>query len=125
MSPVIEVTLSLLIVIGAFLVLIGSFGLIKLPDFYTRLHAPTKATTLGMGCLLLASLGLSTVDKGYLSVQELLITIFLFITAPIAAHMLAKAALHLEMPSHSKTKNSELQEPAKHRRAPNSDVPSL
>ena len=124
MSPVIEVTLSLLIVIGAFLVLIGSFGLIKLPDFYTRLHAPTKATTLGMGCLLLASLGLSTVDKGYLSVQELLITIFLFITAPITAHMLAKAALHLEMPSHSKTKNPELQEPAKHRRVPNSDVPS-
>lgn len=121
MNPVIEAILSLLIVSGAVLVLIGSYGLLKLPDFYTRLHAPTKATTLGMGCILIASLTMNTIDKGHLSIHELLITIFLIISAPIAAHMLAKAALHIEIPSHPTTQNQELQERAKYRTTPTGD----
>ncbi len=51
----IELLLSVLILAGAIFTFIGALGLVRLPDFYTRLHAPTKATTLGVGSLLIAS----------------------------------------------------------------------
>ena len=121
MSTTVELILSALIIAGAVLVLLGSYGLLKLPDFYTRLHAPTKATTLGMGCLLIASLFMSTLAKGTLSVHELLITLFLFITAPIAAHMLAKAALHLDIGVSKNTRNPELLAKARERMNPDTE----
>ncbi|RCU51914.1 MULTISPECIES: Na+/H+ antiporter subunit G [Corallincola] len=90
----IEVIASALLLLGAFFMLLGSIGLVRLPDFFTRLHAPTKATTLGIGATLLASLLMFTYQTGEFGIKELLITMFLFITAPVAAHLLAKAALH-------------------------------
>jgi len=88
----IEALVSLLVLFGTAFVLIGSIGLVRLPDFYTRLHAPTKATTLGVGSLVLASaIGLSTNGT---TLSELLIAAFLFMTTPVSAHLLAKAALH-------------------------------
>lgn len=94
-----EVVLSLLIIVGAAFTFIGSLGLARLGDFYTRLHGPTKATTLGVGSLLVASvLFFSTRGEG-LSMHELLVTLFLFITAPVSAHLLSKAALHLRVRS--------------------------
>ncbi|RUO75522.1 Na+/H+ antiporter subunit G [Pseudidiomarina taiwanensis] len=86
---------SALVIMGALFALIGSFGLLRLPDFMTRLHAPTKNTTLGVGGIILGSTLYFSVSSG-LSLHELLIAIFLFLTAPISAHLLAKAGLHLE-----------------------------
>ena len=97
-----EYFLSFLILTGAILTFIGSLGLLRLKDFYMRLHGPTKATTLGVGSLLIASaVFFSSRDAG-ISLHEVLITLFLFITAPVSAHLLAKAALHLDLPSHAK-----------------------
>ena len=94
-----DVLLSLLVLAGALLTFIGSLGLVRLRDFYSRLHAPTKATTLGVGSLLLASaLYFSTRGEG-VSLHEVLVTVFLFITAPVSAHLLSKAALHLKLRS--------------------------
>jgi multicomponent K+:H+ antiporter subunit G len=94
-----EIMLSVLIVIGALFTFIGSLGLARLGDFYTRLHGPTKATTLGVGALLIASaLYFSTRGEG-LSLHEILVTLFLFITAPVSAHLLAKSALHMRVRS--------------------------
>ncbi|MGQ9687006.1 MAG: Na+/H+ antiporter subunit G [Thiobacillaceae bacterium] len=94
-----EYVLSFLILTGAVFTFIGSLGLARLKDFYTRLHGPTKATTLGVGSLLIASaIYFSTRGEG-VSLHEVLVTLFLFITAPVSAHLLAKAALHLELPS--------------------------
>lgn len=94
-----EITLSVFIVIGALFTFIGALGLVRMPDFHTRLHGPTKATTLGVGSLLIASMvHFSTQDDG-LSFHELLVTLFLFITAPVSAHLLSKAALHLRVKS--------------------------
>jgi multicomponent K+:H+ antiporter subunit G len=91
--------LAFLVLAGAAFTFIGSLGLARLRDFYTRLHGPTKATTLGVGSLLIASaLYFSTRGEG-LSLHELLVTLFLFITAPVSAHLLAKAALHLRLQS--------------------------
>jgi multicomponent K+:H+ antiporter subunit G len=89
-----EIVVSLLILIGAFFTLVGSIGLVKLPDFFMRLHGPTKATTLGVGSILVASTLYYFVFEDTLSLHEILITLFLFITSPVSAHLMAKAALH-------------------------------
>lgn len=88
---------ALLVAAGVF-ALVGAVGMLRFPDFFMRLHAPTKATTLGVGGVLLASMVLSWAGGGF-GVHELLITIFLFVTAPISASLLAKAAIHLRAPS--------------------------
>lgn len=94
-----EYVISALIITGAMFTFIGSLGLARLRDFYTRLHGPTKASTLGVGSLLVASaLFFSFRDPG-VSLHEILVTLFLFITAPVSAHLLAKAALHLKLDS--------------------------
>jgi multicomponent K+:H+ antiporter subunit G len=94
-----EALTSLLILIGAFFTLVGSIGLFRLQDFMSRLHGPTKATTLGVGGVLLASLLFFGTHGDGISLHELLISIFLFITAPVSAHVLAKAAIHLRLRS--------------------------
>lgn len=87
----IELLISALLVVGAFFLLVGSIGLAKLPDMMRRLHGPTKATTLGIGAILIASMINAWAVRGYLSLHELLITLFLFLAAPITAYMIAKA----------------------------------
>ena len=93
-----DLLLAALIVIGTGFALIGSYGLAKLSDFFKRLHGPTKATTLGVGCVLMASMLYFSVrpGSGGASLHELLITLFLFLTAPISAHLLVQAALALD-----------------------------
>lgn len=85
---------AFLLVAGGLFALTGSWGLVKLSTFLGRLHGPTKATTLGVGCVLIASM-LHFALRGAPSLHELLITLGLFLTAPVSAHLLVKAALHL------------------------------
>lgn len=87
-----------LLVTGGLFALVGAIGMLRFRDFYMRLHAPTKATTLGVGGVLLASLAVSW-WRGEFGASELLITLFLFVTAPVSANLLAKAAMHLKVPS--------------------------
>lgn len=94
----IEWTAAALIVVAAFFLLVGAIGLARLPDFYMRLHAPTKASTLGVGGVLLASMLLSSA-QGRPGIAELLITLFVFVTAPVSANLMAQAALHLKVRS--------------------------
>jgi multicomponent K+:H+ antiporter subunit G len=95
MDSVIELLVAFFLMAGAGFALVGSIGLVRLPDFFSRLHGPTKATTLGVGGTLLASALYFTAHAGEPSVHEILIILFLFATAPVSAHLLAKAALHL------------------------------
>ena len=97
MSWAFAIVLVLLLAAGCFFIVVGSLGLVKLSDFFKRLHAPTKASTLGVGCVLLASVGYHWFSDTDPQPRELLITAFLFITAPISAHLMAKAALSLHM----------------------------
>lgn len=97
MSTVFEIALALLLATGSFFILVGAFSLLKLSSFFKRLHGPTKASTLGVGCMLVASVGYHFFLGEDPQPRELLITAFLFITAPISAHMMAKAALSLMM----------------------------
>lgn len=98
MNPLIEWTAAALILIAAFFLLVGAIGLVRLPDFYMRLHAPTKASTLGVGGMLIASV-LVNASRGHPGVAELLITLFVFVTAPVSANLMAQAALHLALPT--------------------------
>lgn len=94
----IQIVAAVLLVVGGVFALVGAVGLLRFPDFYMRLHAPTKATTLGVGGVLLASMVLSW-TRGEVGLHELLITLFLFVTAPVSANLLSQAALHGRVPS--------------------------
>lgn len=87
-----ELLAATALVVGTGFALVGSWGLAKLGTFYKRLHGPSKATTLGVGCVLAAS-ALVFAGLGQASLHELLVILFLFITAPVSAHLLVKAAL--------------------------------
>lgn len=90
MELLIEILITFSLVISGVFGLVGSFGLVKLRETMQRLHAPTKATTLGVGGVLIASMLYFLLVKGTFSFHELLITLFLFLTAPISAHFIAK-----------------------------------
>ena len=115
MSMIVEGLVVILLVLGAFFLLVGSIGLARLPDFFTRLHGPTKASTLGIGAILIASTIYFTALHDGLSIKEVVIALFLFSTAPITAQLLAKSALHLEQKPVERTRNKHLMAPAKDR----------
>lgn len=93
MSLALELLISAALVIGGVFGLIGSFGLLKLRGAMQRLHAPTKATTVGVGSVLIASALDSVLTTGAASWHEILVTAFLFLTAPLTALYLAKVHL--------------------------------
>ncbi|MCK0150172.1 Na+/H+ antiporter subunit G [Marivita sp. S6314] len=92
-----ELLISIFLVISGIFGFVGSYGLIKLKDSLQRLHAPTKATTLGVGGVLIASMIYFYAKTGHVSVHELLISMFLFLTAPITANFIAKAYIARNM----------------------------
>ncbi len=94
MRAALEVAISFCLAAGGLFTLIGAIGIVRLPDTLMRLHAPTKATTLGVGSVLLASM-LYLAGSGRFVVHELLVALFLFVTAPVSALMIARAALKL------------------------------
>jgi len=94
MTLIVEYILAALLVFGGIFGIVGSFGLLKLPQMLQRLHAPTKATTLGVGSALIASMAYFWFYEDRVSWHELMITLFLFLTAPITANFIAKAQLH-------------------------------
>lgn len=98
LTPFAEWLAAALLLTGAFFLLLGAIGLVRLRDFFMRLHAPTTSSTLGLGGLLLASMVLAAVE-GRIGFAEVLIALFVFATAPVSANLMAQAALHLRVPS--------------------------
>jgi multicomponent Na+:H+ antiporter subunit G len=96
MTPIFEVLAGLLVVIGAFFSIIAGIGIIRLPDVYSRMHAASKAGTVGSGAMLLA-LALLATDFG-VATRALAGIAFFLLTAPIAAHLLAKVAYSVGIP---------------------------
>lgn len=95
MNALAEYVVALLILLGAAFALLGAIGLVRLPDFFCRLHGPGMATTLGTGSMALASALYFSMRHASPSWPEIACMLFLFITAPVTAQLLAKAALHL------------------------------
>lgn len=88
-----ELAISSTLLVGGFFSLVGSIGLVRFSDFFRRLHGPTKATTLGVGGILIAAMLYHGLVEGEWGFREVLVTMFLFLTAPVSAHMLAKTAM--------------------------------
>jgi multicomponent K+:H+ antiporter subunit G len=95
---IIDLLVSILVLVGAGFALLGSIGLARFPDTLTRLHGPSKATTLGVGGLLLASIVFFSTRGEGLSLHELLITLFIAITTPVSAQFVALAARRVRTP---------------------------
>ena len=74
MSLWLEILICTLLLLGSGFVLIGAIGLYRLPDFFTRLHGPTKATTMGVGCILIVSIFYHALIGNSFHPRELLIS---------------------------------------------------
>jgi len=85
---------ALLLLLGSGLALTGSIGILRLRSFYERIHAPTLGTTLGIGCILLASMLFFSVLQTRFVLHEILIAVFMVITTPVTLMLLARAALY-------------------------------
>ena len=103
MSPITEVPVwaavpvALLLVLGGIIIVIGALGLMRLPNFYQRMHGPAITITLGTGCVLMASMIYFTVLQSRLVIHELLITAFILLTAPVVAMLLIRAAVYRDL----------------------------
>ena len=98
MQLIMEIAVSFFLLVGAFFTLVGGIGMVRLPDLFMRLHAPTKSSTLGLGSFLMAAM-IYSAYYGRFGFAELLITLLAFITAPVSANFMAQAALHLRLRS--------------------------
>lgn len=92
MTAISEVLIAALLLIGALLSVVAAFGVIRFPDVYTRNHAASKSATLGVMCVLLATFLYFLVEDGLFSSRLLLGIAFFFITAPVAGHLISRAA---------------------------------
>ena len=93
LPAVIAATVALLVVVGAALALVGSFGLLRLRTFYERVHPPTMGTTLGLGCILLASMTLFSALGSRAVLHEIVIAVFAIVTTPVTYVLLVRAAV--------------------------------
>jgi multicomponent K+:H+ antiporter subunit G len=89
-----EIPAAILLVLGGLLAVIGALGLLRLPSFFMRMHPPAMGSTLGAGCVLLASILVSSAAEGRPVLHALLITLFVVMTAPLSAMLLARAAVY-------------------------------
>nr|WP_035710273.1 monovalent cation/H(+) antiporter subunit G [Salibacterium aidingense] len=86
--------IGIIVLLGAVLSLISAFGIIRLPDIYTRSHAATKASTLSVMCILTGAFLFFSIVEGLYSARILLGIVFVFITAPVGGHLISRAAYH-------------------------------
>jgi multicomponent K+:H+ antiporter subunit G len=92
LSPWVAVPAAILLISGGLLTLIGTVGLLRLRSFYARMHAPTMGATLGTGCVIVASMLVSSAITHRPVIHELVISAFLTMTAPVTAILLMRAA---------------------------------
>jgi multicomponent K+:H+ antiporter subunit G len=94
LPPVVATLVALLVVLGAAFALIGSFGLLRMPTFYERVHPPTMGTTLGVAATLAASMLLFSVLESRPVLHEIVIGVFAIVTTPVTFMLLVRAAVH-------------------------------
>lgn len=88
---------SVLLILGGIIILIGALGLMRLPDFYQRIHGPAITVTLGAGCLLIASMVYFSVLQSRLVIHEIVISAFILMTAPVVSMLIMRAAVYRDL----------------------------
>ena len=102
-----DLFIAILLLSGGFFCLVAAVGMLRLPDLLTRMHAATKAGTLGVGLLVLAA-ALHFAEVG-MTLRAFTVALFVFLTAPVAAHLIGRAAYHAGVHLSPKTKIDQLQ----------------
>lgn len=101
MSPDLPVwatlVISFLLVVAGFFALTGSLGMLRLPNFYSRMHAPTLTNTLSAFCIVVSILIMASFVEHRFVAHSLLVTFFLIITSPVTAMLLMRAAIKREL----------------------------
>lgn len=103
-----KLIVAILILLGALFNLASSIGLIRFPDIYTRSHAATKSATLGILCILFGAFLYFWVIERHISARILLGIAFIFITAPVAGHLIGRAAYRSRVPLWDKSVQDDL-----------------
>ena len=91
------IPIALLLIAGGSIILIGAFGLMRLPTFYQRIHGPAITVTLGTGLILLASMLCFSVLRSRVVMHELIIAAFVLMTAPVVSMMIMRAAVYRDL----------------------------
>ena len=97
--------------IGSFVFLAGAIGLLRLPDFYTRMHASTKAASLGIPLVTFASMLLHLGAGFEMWIEDALIILFIFLSNPVSTQILVRAAVARKIPSSLETTGQAVDEP--------------
>jgi multicomponent Na+:H+ antiporter subunit G len=101
-----DVLTAFFVIVGALFCLVAAVGLIRMPDLYQRMQSATKAGTLGSAC---AVLGVALhFQNTAIAVEAVLVILFLFATAPIASHLIARAAFGIKVPLWDRTIRDDL-----------------
>lgn len=99
----VAILVGLLLILGGSIVVIGALGLMRLPNFYQRIHGPAISITLGAGCLLIASMIYFTALQSRFVIHELIITVFVLLTAPVVSMLLLRASVYRDLRARKKT----------------------
>ncbi|QQK81846.1 Na+/H+ antiporter subunit G [Salicibibacter cibi] len=106
----IEIFVAILLIVGVIMILISAFGLMRLPDVYTRSHGATKSATLGVLCTLAGVFIHFGLVEGFFSVRLLLGIVFVFLTAPVVGHVCCRAAYRSGVPLYEESVQDDLEE---------------
>jgi len=105
-----EVISGIFIFLGTLICLISAIGLVRLPDVYTRSHAASKSSTVGVLFILIGTLLYFVISEGYFSIRLILGIIFVFLTAPVAAHVICRSAYRSGVPLTDTSAEDELKD---------------
>lgn len=89
--------ISVLLIVGGSIIFIGALGLMRLPNFYQRIHGPAITITLGAGCTLLASMLYFSVLQSRPVIHEVVISAFILLTAPVVSMLIMRAAVYRDL----------------------------
>jgi multicomponent Na+:H+ antiporter subunit G len=110
LNGIAEIITAFFILVGTTISLLAAIGLVRLPDVYTRSHAASKSSTLGVLCVLIGTLLYFLISDGYFSIRLILGIFFVFLTAPVAAHVICRAAYRNQAPVADTMVEDELKE---------------
>ena len=91
------IPVAFLLVLGGLITVLGTLGMLRLQSFYQRIHGPAITIALGAGCILIASMLYFTVTQSRLVIHELLISVFVLMTAPVVSMLIMRAAVYRDL----------------------------
>lgn len=109
LNEIVFILIAILILIGALLSVVSAIGLIRLPDVYTRNHAASKSATLGVMTILFGAFLFFWIEDGHINAKLLLGIVFVFMTSPVAGHLISRAAYYSKVPMSDQSVQDDLQ----------------